>query len=351
VFRSELVISALVTRVGWQQPTQGNYAILTGDNLESLSGLYFNSYHPAVSVKNIKETIEDEEIADDDFNTYLLDLQKACIGRVLNGIFNKDEVIESLFLFNRRNERQLKTHENEGKFVYRRVCLANDSSYSVVVNSLSLLFDGAKTFNIYCFQTSAGVLWTKSVTVVAGKETIVNVNDLILSVSAANYKGGDFLIGYFQDDLGAVKAINYGSGENNCAAIFGHSGGEAVTTGAATYDNQTTVVTNRDYGLNIELTSVRDFTQIICRNAAQFDEAVGLQMACNVIESIIHSTRSNSTERLSKDNLQALFTELNQDMPVDGAPYSAGFKNRLKREIQKLNKNFFPDNKPRIVQS
>ena len=351
MFRPDLVISSLFTRVGWQQPTQGEYAVLTGDNLVSLSGRYFSDFHKAVTVKNIKETCEDPDISDTDFNTFLERLQKSAITRVLQGIFNQDVIIEQLQLFSRDYERQLRTIESEDKFVYQRIKVANDSSYAVRINSLSLLFDGVATFKMYCFHTAKGKIWEKEVTTVANQEVVVNITDLILSISEVTYKGGEFLIGYFQPDLGSVKAINYWSAQRKSSSIFGHCGGNAEITGAASYDSQTVVETNQDYGINIELTSIRDFTQVICRNASAFDEAVGLQVACDVVELIINSGRSNQTERIQKEQLQVLYTDLNQDMPVDGAPYSAGLKNRLKRELQRLNKNFFPKDQITTVQS
>jgi ACT domain-containing protein len=64
-------------------------------------------------------------------------------------------------------------------------------------------------------------------------------------------------------------------------------------------------------------------------------------MAVNLIEQIISSTRSNATERIGKDQLASLYNDLNIDMPTDQRPYSAGLKNRLKREIQRLNRTFF----------
>ena len=86
---------------------------------------------------------------------------------------------------------------------------------------------------------------------------------------------------------------------------------------------------------------MHDYTSVICRNADKFDEAVGLQMAVNLIEQIISSSRSNATERIGKDQLASLYNDLNIDMPTDQRPYSAGLKNRLKREIQRLNRTFF----------
>ena len=341
MFNSSIVISALFGRVGWKQPTQTDYAILSAPNTYSKSGLFFSDYHKILTIKNIKDTLEDVDITDADFNTYLEDLQKASINRVLNGVFNKQIVIEQSQLFIREHELDFMEYANTSKFVGIRINVAEDSTYSVKLNYLSLLFNGNVTFKIYCFHTASGKLWEQQINVTANKEAIVTI-DKTLSISTTTNKGGEFLIGYFQDDLGSVKAINYTDSFDNDASLFGVCGFEAVKTGAATYDTKTVLTNNINYGINAELTGQRDFTNVIASNAAQFDEAVGLQMACDVIEQIIFSTRSNSTERITKEQSAQLYNDLNLDTPNDEMPYSAGLKNRLKREIQRLNKNFFP---------
>lgn len=340
MFRTDIVKSALLTRVGWKQPTTSGYDILTGDNLISLSGMYFSDYHSALTIKNIKETQEDENISDTDFNTFLLDAQKSAIVRVLNGVFNKDAIIYQAQLYSRGYAKNFEVRTPEDKFVGFRFCLVDDYGYAVRINSLSLFFNEAKTFNIYCYHSAKGRIWTKSVTVVANEETVVNVTDLILTISESTYKQGEFYIGYFENDLGTCRAIEYGTPDYESTHIVHYTGIEINRDGLG-FDNETITYTFDNYGLNIELTEMNDYTSVICRNADKFDEAVGLQMAVNMIEGIISSTRSNATERIGKDQLASLYNDLNIDMPTDQRPYSAGLKNRLKREIQRLNRTFF----------
>lgn len=354
MFRSTLAIDALFTRVGWQQPTQSEYAILTGNNLVSLSGLYFTDYHKAVTIKNIKETQEDEDISDLDFNSYLERLQKGAINRCLNAVFSKEEIIDETQLYTRENLRYSKLIENESKFVGIHLDVVESPEYSVSINTASLLFDGVKTFNLYCFHSAKGQIWSKSVTTLAGVETVVNITDLILSISELTYKAGEFLFGYFQDDLGSVKAINYNQEEPefNKGRLFCAEGFESVAVGVG-YDNETLVETNLNYGINLEISSHRDYTYLIKRNAPMFDEVVGLQLAVDVIETIINSTRSNATERITKDQVTMLYNDVNlgQDgvQNNDIMPHSGGLKARLQRELKKLKENFHPKATIRIV--
>lgn len=350
MFNPATVITALFTRVGWKQPTLSGYDILTGANLVSKSGLFFSDYHKVVTVRNIKDTLEDEAISDADFNEYLEQMQKSAINRVLEGVFNKDVVIEQIQTFSRGWERNLKPLENTGQLVGRRYKVANDVSYITKVNSMALLFDGDVTFKMYCFHTAKGKIWEKEVTAVGNEETVIDLEDLFLAISASNYKAGEFLIGYFQDDLGSVRAINTYACELAAAALFYHTGFRAQPAGIG-YDKQTVVEDNLDYGINFMLTSSRDFTEVIVRNASVFDEAVGLQMACNVIEQIMYSTRSNIVERITKELSAAMANDLNMAMPNGEMPYTAGLKNRLEREVKRLNKNFLPKDSIQIITS
>lgn len=346
MFRSTLAIDSLFTRVGWQQPTSSEYAILTGNNLVSLSGNYFTDYHKAVTVKNIKETQEDESISDADFNSMLERMQKGAINRVLNGIFNKDIVIEDTQLYIRENLRYTKEVENTGLFVGIHLDVAPNPSYAVSINNLSLLFNGVSTFNMYCYHSAKGKIWTKSVTTLDGVETVVNVDDLILSISEATYKGGEFYLGYFQDDLGSVKAIDYTDADMVKGIVFCAEGFNADKTGVETYDVQTLVETNLNYGINLELSSHRDFTGIIKRNSSAFDEAIGLQMAIDCLEIIVNSTRSNATERMTKEQVIQIYNDINLKDGVENMPYTGGLRQRLHREVSRLSQNFLP--KPTI---
>lgn len=352
MFRPDEVLDYLFTRVGWKQPTESGYTVLTGDNLISLSGRYFEDFHSAVSIRNIKDTMQDSAMSNNDFNSALVQIQKSSIIRVLQGVFNRDQIIEQVQTIGREYNQVKRLITSSSKFVGYKIEMAEDTSYSVVLNSVSLTFDSAVTFKLYCFHVAKGQIWEKEVTTIANAETIVNVTDLVLSISRNTYKQGEFIFGYFQADLGSAKAVNYDTCEFNEALIFCAEGCEAITTSATTIQTTDVVETNLNYGLNLEMSSVRDFTAVICRNPSLFDEAVGLQVACDTIEQIIMSTRSNATERMTKEFAQQLYNDLNLEYSNTqnmSQAYSVGLKNRLKRELTKLNKNFFPGDSIQII--
>ena len=80
-----------------------------------------------------------------------------------------------------------------------------------------------------------------------------------------------------------------------------------------------------------------------------FDEAIGLQMACAVVDKIQHAPRSNETERTAKETSSLIFQELNGTYTETGVPVSFGLKNRLSRELKHLRGVIFPKPQPSIV--
>src|ERR1051325_1884406 len=106
MYRQE-VITALFNRVGFNKPTQAEYAdLLDADNLLSKSGRYYDEFHGVVTVENIKEVVNnDVEISDADFNNELRKLKAGALKAVLDEIFNADDIIEQKLEFNRNDER------------------------------------------------------------------------------------------------------------------------------------------------------------------------------------------------------------------------------------------------------
>ena len=103
-------------------------------------------------------------------------------------------------------------------------------------------------------------------------------------------------------------------------------------------------------GANIEQSAAHDIIDNTAKTKPElFDEAIGLQMACSVIELMQHSARSNYTERIGKESSALLFRELNGAYTDNGVPVSTGLKNRLSRELTRLKKILFPKAKPFIA--
>lgn len=339
------VITALTTRIGFRQPTDSGAVTLTDPVKQSDSGRYYQDFHALVTVNNIKSVMEDANADATKLNAYLDSLEKGIIARCLNGLFTGPEIIEQVKLYQRTgyNDRPI---EDTANFVGFEIDVAKKFDTGVQIDALTILLNGAKTFNIYCFKDGdPTVQWTQSVTTVANVPKTVLLTDKVLGQ-------GKWFIGYFQEDLGLVNAIRE---QVECWAktlLFNARSMQAPKTGATSFDRNSRYQTTFDnYGLNLEISSFKDHTQQIVRKAAAFDELIGLQMAYGVIEQVIYAVRNNGTERILKDQLDkiGIQLDLNGAAPISDSPQVMGLKQRIERELKKVKGQFYPASKAQTV--
>jgi hypothetical protein len=345
-FNIDKVLGALSGRVGWRQPTLAGSPTLSAANTKSDSKRCFQDFHAIATPQNIKDTQEDEFISDSDFNTYLLNLQKAAILKSLNGVFNKRELLERKLLFERYG-RQDYIETGTGKFVGIRILPARDFGITCQIDQVALYFDSAITFNLYLFHDAIKApIWTQSITTEAGKQTLVSIPDPDCYLNySENNKGGCFYLGYFQDDINAqgAHAINEIVEQFNSFYNFGMVPCEMPRiAGQYNMDRNNVSFTIKTHGLNLQMMAFRDHTQRVVNNPGLFDELIGLQMAADVIELIQNSIRTNKNERITKELSGRLYNDLNLAMSTEEFPYSTGLKNRIQRELGRVKKELFP---------
>lgn len=336
------VVNALLSRLGWMQPTRTGYA-LDSFNTTSVSGRYFNdgSFHAIVTPENVRQAQEDAEITVGEFNAFLLTLQKASIMKALNAVFNKNERLERALLFERFGRNDYK-FTNTGAFVGILLRPGRKEGLSIQVNSVSLYFDSNVTFNLYLFHEAKKTpVWTQSVTAVADEQTVINFSEVIVNY-LENNKSGNFYLGYFQSDLGTAKAYNEIVERFNPTYNFAMYPVEMEAL-PGNYINRNKInYTYSTHGLNVDISAFRDHTQRILTNPYLFDNLIGLNMAAMVIEMINNSTRENKTQRITQEQSQKLYTDLQLAGPTDDFPYMAGLKNQIAREVKRVKEEFFP---------
>lgn len=343
-FNITKVLNSLVGRIGWQQPVQSSLQVLNTLNSTSKSGRYFNDFHALVTLKNIKDNIEDENITNNQFNSYLETLQRSVILSCLNSVFNEPEYIEQSFVYERCGRSKDELITNSGCFVGYEIKVAEDFSITSKIDAVTLYFNEDKTFNLYVYQDGKkSPIWTKEVSVVAYERTVIELDDLYLSYGDS--KTDKFYLGYQQNDLGTCNAIRDtlpDFEETYCYKAEPFYAKNDIDFGFVRHQYS---YTNIPYGLNFEITCFRDHTQQIVRKAYLFDDAIGLQMAIKVIEQIINSTRSNANQRTAGENANKLFSEVNQSFPTQDFPFMPGLKAKYVQAIKSLNKSFFPKSK------
>jgi flagellar motor switch protein FliG len=88
--------------------------------------------------------------------------------------------------------------------------------------------------------------------------------------------------------------------------------------------------------LNFDITSWKDYTNIILRNKNKFVNALGLQVAADVLDLILKSTSSN---RIERELGSAAFTEL-EGFINENLPRTVGISKKLINEIARIRKTF-----------
>jgi hypothetical protein len=339
------VHTALSTRVGFRQPLSGSpVPTLTTPVTQSDGGRYYQDFHALVTVDNIKSMIDLPGASDANLITYLTNLKKAAIQRMLNGVFFEPQIIEQVKLY-RRYGKDDTVIDNTGLFVGYEIDVADTIDAGVQLDSISLYLDSIKTFNVYLFKDGKITPeWTQSVTTVANQVTEQVLTDKVIG-------RGKYFIGYFQDDLVAAKAYREQIIDWDKTCYFKAKSITADATGATTFNRNEISYTGEPIGLNIEMSSFKDHTSQIKRKAAMFDELQGLIMAYMVIEQIIYNARSNGSERILKDQLDkvGIQIELNGVASISDSPQVIGLKQRIDRELQSVSKSFYPKPKAQII--
>jgi hypothetical protein len=346
-FNFSQVMSALYGRVGWQQGD--NDPTLESVNTLSKSGRHFNiGFHALVTIQNILEVMETVGATDNQLNAYLETIQRGVVLKCVNAVFAAPEYLKQSITFNRNWSGNDQPITNNGRFVGRVYRMPQNAGIGVQIDQVALYFDTDVTFNLYVFHDAIKApLAVIEVSAIADTQTLVTLPDVVLNHIGPASLGGSFYVGYFQDDLGDAKA--YREQYSDCARDFYSSSfiNADRVPGQYNFDRRHVRMDDVNYGLNFHTSTFRDHTQLIVKQAALFDNALGLMMAAQVIEQIIYSVRSNGTERILKEAAHEVSAalDLNGVAPISDSPYTTGIKKQIAEEFAKMRKSFFPPKK------
>jgi hypothetical protein len=355
-FNLSQVISALFGRVGWKQSSITGSPAINATNTLSKSGRYFNdgSFHSLVTVANITKTMEEVAASEASLNAYLEQLQRSIIIRSLTGVFNPPEYVSQTLLYTRYGGND-EVQPNEGKFVGVRVKVPPTVDLATQIDSVSLYFDKTCSFNLvfYCDTVKAPIA-VIPVNAIAYTQTQVTIPDMVLSHVSQNYHGGIFYVGYYQSELAAqgAHAINELERRFTHGHPFGYDYIQSnVVTPGPDFNRREVSCSNRTFGLNLHVSVFRDHTWQITKKVALFDNLVGLQMAAQIVEQIVFNIRSNGSERLLKDQVATLMTqmELSGSAPISESPQTVGLRQMIEQETRRIKESFFPSSEAMSV--
>lgn len=348
-FDIAMVTAAMFKRIGWRASTIGG-PTLSADNTASTSGRYFNDAHALLTIPNVKAVIDNPNIVDADFNNELSALQKAVIMAALSAVFSGPEYHEQCLLYDRQ-EAITAFIGNEGLFAGWEITVAKDATKAIVIESAVLSFNADVNLTLYLFKEGKkSPVWSQQVAAEANEATVVDLDSCFLryignsSNTALSTKGDRFFFGYFQQDLGTAEAIREEVCFNTTCFFSCQPFSAKQIDGETDFQRSAYYQPAIPYGVNLQVSTVSDWTPLIIRSASVFDDLIMLTMAYTVIEKLVYTTRSNSTERLLKDavTMAAAMQELTGVAPVsDGPKAITGLNKRIEKEAENVYKTFF----------
>jgi hypothetical protein len=323
-------------RIGWLEPSKTGYTgILDTDNKTTLSGLYFDEY-PYANFIGVKDTYIDSAVSSAAINLFLKTWQQNAIIDVCKDVFGEDTLESGSFL-----EKDFdfdKTIENSGKFVFWKIIVPR--GYVMTIKTVGLTLNGiVANLKIYVFNSSqlAALSSATTVTSVANSEKIAAMSYNLFGTSQT-LKSGIYYVGYFQSDLGSVKAIqrDYYMLDSICSI----EPALATPNGTSRPDYDQISLTGYTHGLNIDYVIQKDNTQHYLNNVTLFDQAIRMNVWCKVLNQYLLTQRYNATEISSKENNNdsKIFTELNGFRSDE--LYQPGMKKMYYKEIENVKKSF-----------
>lgn len=345
---NDTVVLAALRRIGWKNPTTGGYDIVDTANQMSASGRYYNdnSFHTSLTVENIYDAQEDEELDDTGFNDYLRNsMRDPVILSMLNQVFDAPQFIKSGLVYEKYENSAIQLIGNASKFVGVRFKLSDIGEYSIKLNNAILYFNAAATFKVYLYNEFLGKVKDWTVTVEANKQKTLSLDYDIQHISSTN-KGGIWFLGYFQNDVDGAQAIDYSPiAQSFCS--FNAQSVECDVTGSEQINMVDYSSNYNTYGFNVEVSEYKDLTNKIVQNAHLFDELQGLMMAAKVIELVTNSTRSNIKTRIGRENMNFLLTQLKGIRNEAG--YVAGIDDKIKKSVKQVKEAFNYKPKAQII--
>ena len=345
--RADKIKGSFFGEVGFRNSTITGYDIVSTENQESRSGLFFQDVSRLVTIQNIKDTQENPAISEAQFNDLLKQLQDTAILNVCNKVSHRESDFiqtNNLFPFEKTFKDVLDTGDRFVGFQVEPFYQANMISK---ISWLELSFDSSISFDIHLFNSNKPSTPIKmvNVTTIANEAVVINLQDWFIADSA-EHKGGIFYLGYFESDLGGAKPIkrNYNTSNLQTQSKCYHVLPVSLNHVATTIDVSTVVNLSDTGGLNIGMDTYTDYTELFVRNKNLFVQAIQHEMAIEVLDLITKSTRANRTERIGNDFARQINMELYGYK--DEHVFVAGLIAKHGRLISDLKKTLFF--KPRI---
>ncbi len=341
--------------LGWREHRDTAEISLPATLTASDSGEFYQQKHPALRLDIIRATIPDNQ----DLDKYLEEKVRDGSVEMLNDIITQRQLekygktlLEDSILLNKYGWLNDKI-TNESRFVGFQIKINTAIGIKAVLQQIGLQFSGAESFKIYLFHTSSNTPIT-SLDVTAdgtGKWTWTD-GDIDLNSFDESYKGGAFLLGYYQDDV-ATNAINntdFNFDRGACGSCnntyynswrdiseyytvypFYVAAGD-FTVGEMVDMEDVNFIPNQSFGLNLKLSVNCDLTRFFSTNKIVFKNLLALKVTSLILRDMQYSQQINYIE----ENIKMMII---RDLEGDKETKSANILQQYQRELKAVNFN------------
>lgn len=325
------VIPALTGRLKWMRDSEAS---------PPASGRYFDdgSFHALVSEDLLRSVQPDKEITNEGFKKLKQRFEKAAIIRALNQVFRSPKAIDRpalLFEDVTQNPRTgLPPHDHVGMVLN----IGERADIIARLESVILHFTADTPVRLMLMQAgSPEVLFETTVQAKAGVYTKIKLPVCMLSYGLQ--KATHFFFGYKASELqnGALPYID-DMVHNDVIAV----GASFAHFPLMPFYAGTVYSAYQSYGLNLEVSSLYDYSDRITDSPELLDELIGLTAAAMFLEQAAYTRRTN-TDGAPVDMYTrgAIMLDLNGALPVpQGVKTDNTLQERIAQECARVQKSF-----------
>lgn len=325
----------LIGIVGFKQPYNPDYAIIDTDNQSSTSGLFVTS-NEFCKIEYLYDSQDYAGISDSDFNEYLVNKQKDSIVNVVKSVFDEADFRERSILYPYALNRAELTSMPVG-FVGYRLVSGSNQNVSIVINRVICEFDGTGDFTILCFSSSQKEpLFTKNVTITTDNQSV----ELNWNLNNTDVYKGEYFIGYINNSLSITpfkRNYNNSNIRNTYKDVCIYPVSCDSTSVSEIFDLTSLDGLSEYCGLNLDIATFDDFTDLVINNKQMFAMAILLDLQISCLSTYLSSLRSNLNDRNANNLVSKVIAEI-EGQEGEGIAKYTGLRPQLFRSISKIKK-------------
>lgn len=334
MFNPTQISTALSGLIGFRQPFNPQYAILDADNISSKSGLFVTD-NEFCKVEYLKDSQDFVDISDANFNLYLKNKQKESIISVCNSVFNETSFRERN-LFYKRATNRVNIETLPIGFVGYRIIPTIENNLAILVKRVICEFQGTGSFTLMCFNTAKkDPLFTKYITITTDNQIV----DLDWTLDNTVIYGGEYYIGYINNGL-TINPFKRDWNSSNIITEFCDIQVLPIYANHLTnqlFDLTTIQGNSQNFGINLDVTTFDDYTDLICNNDLLFAKAINYDLQISCLSTYLASLRSNANERNADRTASRILAEI-EGMNNEGVAKVTGLRTLLFKSIANIRK-------------